>query len=93
MSPFVVDDVESRLDVQDVELFAGTSLEDVRQVFADTDVDIVIMGAGLDLALRLQIIEEIFSASDTTTVHMKDFASGPGGMLPFVNGILTGLVA
>jgi hypothetical protein len=87
----VLDDVEEQLEVSDLELFAGTSLSDVREVFKANQIDTVIMGAGLDLALRLEIIEEIFDASQTTTVHMKDFASGPGGMLPFVNGVLKGL--
>ena len=87
----VLDDVKEQLDVSDVELFAGTSLDDVREAFEANQIDTVVMGAGLDLELRVRIIEAIFDASQTTTVHMKDFASGPGGMLPFVNGILKGL--
>jgi hypothetical protein len=48
-------------------------------------------GAGLDLETRLEIVREIFLTSDKTTVHMKDFASGPDGFLPFVRSVLTGL--
>ncbi len=51
------------------------------------------MGAGIDLEARLAIIRQIFEASNSTTVHMKDRDSGPTGMLPFVNGVLTGLMS
>ena len=63
----------------------------MRSAFAQADIDHVIMGAGLDLETRLEIVREIFLTSDTTTVHMKDFASGPDGFLPFVRSVLTGL--
>jgi len=63
----------------------------VRSAFAQADIDHVIIGAGLDLETRLEIVREIFLTSDTTTVHMKDFASGPDGFLPFVRSVLTGL--
>jgi hypothetical protein len=48
-------------------------------------------GAGLDLDIRLEIVREIFQTSETTTVHLKDVASGPGGFLPFVRSVLAGL--
>jgi hypothetical protein len=89
----VVDDAREKLSVADVEVLAGTSLDDVRTAFDGKRVDMVIMGAGIDLAVRLEIVKHIFTVSDATTVHMKDFESGPAGMLPFVNGILKGLLA
>jgi hypothetical protein len=49
------------------------------------------MGAGIDLNVRLDIIRYIFETSQSTTVHMKDWESGPKGMLPFVNSILNEL--
>ena len=63
----------------------------MRCALARADIDHVIMGAGLDLEVRLEIVREIFLASDTTTVHMKDVASGPDGLLPFARSVLTGL--
>ena len=36
-------------------------------------------------------LRHIFETSNATTVHRKDWDSGPAGMLPFVNGILAGL--
>ncbi len=87
----VLDNVESALDVTNVNLFAGTSLDDVATVMAANPIDHVIMGAGIDLDTRLAIIKHIFETSKSTTVHMKDWDSGPAGMLPFVNGVLNGL--
>ena len=87
----VVEDVQQQLDTADLQLFAGTGIEDVRSAFARTHIDHVIMGAGIDLETRLEIVREIFQGSDTTTVHMKDRASGPQGFLPFVRAVLRGL--
>ena len=89
----VVDDAERQLelDLPGTQVLEGISIEDARAAFAQTNVDHVIMGAGIDLEDRLQIIREIFQASDTTTVHMKDRASGPQGFLPFIRAVLRGL--
>jgi len=84
----VLDDVRKGLAVQDVTLFSGTTLDDVRKVLDEHSIDMVIMGAGIDLEIRLQIVRHIFEASNSTTVHMKDSDSGPQGFLPFVNGVL-----
>lgn len=88
----VLDDVRDRLDRKDVEFFGGTSAGDVHNLFATKSIDHVIMGAGLPLETRLEIVKHVFTVSKSTTVHMKDGDSGPQGMLPFVNGILNGLV-
>ncbi len=87
----VLDDVRNELVVKDAALFSGTSLDDVREAFDTQAIDIVIMGAGLGIETRLQIVQHIFTVSKSTTVHMKDWNSGPQGMLPFVNSILSGL--
>lgn len=88
---FVLDEVQRQLQMPDVQFFAGTGIEAVRSVFAKENIDHVIMGAGLDLDIRLEIVREVFQLSDTTTVHMKDRAAGPEGMLPFVRSVLSGL--
>lgn len=88
----VLGTVQDRLSV-DVELFSGTNVEEVRATMAKDAIDVVIMGAGLPIEDRLKIIEAVFELSKSTTVHMKDWDSGPTGMLPFVNGILTGLAS
>jgi hypothetical protein len=84
----VLDEVRKDLPVQDVTLFGATTLDDVRKVLDEHPIDTVIMGAGIDLEMRLQIVRHIFEASNSTTVHMKDFDSGPEGFLPFVEEVL-----
>jgi len=88
----VVDDVKDKLHVPDTQLFGGGSIEDVRSTFAQTKIDHVIMGAGIELETRLDIVREIFKLSDTITVHMKDYATGPQGFLPFVQAVLNGVL-
>ena len=53
---FVMDDVARQLDIPGVQLIGGTGIDDVRSAFAQTNIDHVIMGAGIDLETRLQII-------------------------------------
>jgi hypothetical protein len=84
----VLDEVREGLSVQDVSLISATTLDDVRKVLDEHPIDMVIMGAGIDLDTRLQIVRHVFEASDSTTVHMKDRQSGPEGFLPFVKGLL-----
>ena len=90
----VVDDAErqaEQLHLPGIHLFEATTIDDVRSAFAQTKIDHVIMGAGIDLETRLQIIREIFQTSDSTSVHMKDRASGPAGFLPFIQSLLRAL--
>ena len=87
----VVEDAQQQLRMPDVQLFLATGLDEVRSALAEAAIDHVIMGASLDLEVRLEVIREVFQASDTTTVHMKDFASGPDCFLPFVRSVLAGL--
>lgn len=88
----IVSDVKDSIEITDINLIGGTSLQDVKDAFDQHTVDIVIMGAGLNINDRLEIIKYIFETSNSTTVHLKDWDSGPVGMLPFVNGVLNGLI-
>lgn len=89
----VVDAAEHQLelDLPGTHVLEGVSIDDARAALAQGKIDHVIMGAGIDLEDRLQIIREIFQTSDTTSVHMKDRASGPEGFLPFIRAVLRGL--
>lgn len=87
----VVGGVQEQLHLPDTELLGGMGIDDVRSAFARGTLDHVIMGAGIELDTRLEIIREIFRSSETTTVHMKDQASGPQGLLPFARSVLVGL--
>ena len=81
------------LVVENAAYLAAPDLSMVKQVFAKTGnaVDVVIMGAGIDLEKRLEIARYVFNTSDTTSVHMKDRATGPEGFVPFINAVLKGL--
>lgn len=88
----MVDDAKAKLDDPNLEISGGTGIDDVRQVFANNaKIDHVFMGAGIDLDIRMEIVREIFQLSSTTTVHLKDGASGPQGFIPFVKAVLEGL--
>jgi hypothetical protein len=87
----VLDDVRQELREPDVEFLSGTGVENVRSVFRRADIDHVIIGGGLDLDARAEMVQEIFQSSDRATIHMKDQMSGPQGFLPFVKAVLRGL--
>jgi hypothetical protein len=89
--PAVVEDVQQQLQMPEIEFIAGTSIDDVRSAFARADINHVIIGGGLDLEIRLKMVQQVFQTSDPTTVHMKDQMSGPEGFLPFVRSVLIGL--
>jgi len=88
-----IPNLQTGIENKNINLFSGTNLEEVKDAFNQNDnqIDSVIMGTGIDLNVRLDIIRYIFETSQSTTVHMKDWESGPKGMLPFVNSILNEL--
>jgi hypothetical protein len=87
----VVEDVRQQLQMSEIEFIGGTSVDDVLATFAQADINHVIIGGGLDLETRLNMVRQVFQASDLATVHMKDQISGPEGFLPFVRSVLIGL--
>jgi hypothetical protein len=87
-----VEEVQAQVQSRELQLFGGTGIDDVRKTFAANTIDAVIMGAGIDLDTRIQIVREVFCLSSSTTVHMKDVASGREGFLPFVRMTLHGML-
>ena len=83
-----------QLNIRDIQYFAAPDLKTIQDIFEKNDnaIDIVIMGAGIELEKRLDVVRYIFSTSNTTSVHMKDWATGPEGFVPFINRVLTGLL-
>jgi hypothetical protein len=80
--------------IKDVQYFAAPDLKTVQQVFEKNNnaIDIVIMGAGIDIEKRLEVVRYVFNTSNTTTVHMKEWETGPAGYVPFINRVLAGLL-
>ena len=83
-----------QLTIKDAEYLAAPDLKTVHQIFEkdNNPIDILIMGAGIDLEKRLDIVRYVFSTSNTTSVHMKDWETGPEGFVPFINKVLSGLL-
>jgi hypothetical protein len=86
----VIDDVMSRVHAPDTRLLSAGGIEDVRAIFAERRVDHVIIGGGLDLVQRIEVVRTIFETSSSTKVYMNS-PSGPDSFLPFVQSILFGI--
>jgi len=91
LKPVIVEEAKKQIEAKNVNLFIASSMQEVQDVFSH-HIDIVIMGAGLELADRLKIVKYIFEESNSTTVHMKDRESGPEGFVPFINKVLEGIL-
>ncbi len=87
----LLEDVRRELQRPDIEFLGGTGVDDVRSAFRPADIDHVIVGGGIDLEIRAEMVQEVFQSSDRATVHLKDQMSGPEGFLPFVRAVLRGL--
>jgi uncharacterized protein with ATP-grasp and redox domains len=88
----VLDDVRRHVPADGITWLSATTLEEVKAAFTANAIDVTVMGAGLELETRLAVVRHAFEVSDSTTVHLKDKASGAEGMLPFVEAVLRGLV-
>ena len=89
-TPSVIDDVIQALDAPDVDFSTANTVREVQDMLTASQVDHVIVGGGLDLEPRLQIVRQVFDTSSSTTVYMNS-PSGPESYLPFVRSILRGL--
>ena len=73
----IIDDARAALGLSDAGLSAATNLAEVEEALQAHQVSHVFIGAGIELEQRLGIVRAIFQNSETTTVHLKDSASGP----------------
>jgi hypothetical protein len=80
----IVDDTRSRVRAERVTLHGATSLDEVRTTLALKPIDMMVVGAGIELSERLAIARAAFEQSETITVHLKDKASGQAGLAAFV---------
>ena len=86
----VLENARKYIEDPDMELYSATDIDGVRSVFAQSNIDHVFMGAGIELEQRLNIVREVFTTSQTTSIHLKDATSGPQGFLAFVRSVLAG---
>lgn len=90
-TPAVIDDAMSRAHAPGIRLLnGGNSIATVRESFAAHGIHHVILGGGIDLEQRIEIVRLIFQLSSSTTVHMNS-PSGPESFLPFVQSVLDGI--
>ncbi|SPH17942.1 hypothetical protein DEA8626_01471 [Defluviimonas aquaemixtae] len=66
--------------------------EVVRQLESEPKIACVIMGAGLDDNIRGDLIGVIAAIRPDVTIHLKDRASGPTGMAPFVRRVVGAMI-
>jgi hypothetical protein len=73
---------------EDVVLYGATTLDEVRKTLSLKPIDLMVVGAAIELSERLAIARAAFEISENITVHLKDKASGPPGFVPFVERII-----
>lgn len=87
--PHVIGDVARQLDHLPIEwLGAHDHAEVVRQLETEPRIACVIMGAGLDDSVRGDLIGVIAALRPDVCIHLKDRASGPDGLVPFVERVV-----
>lgn len=73
----VLEPVKRELESPEIEILAGSDVSDTESAFRQADIDHVIIGGGLDVEARAEMVRTIFQSSDRATIHMKDQMSGP----------------
>ena len=88
----IVDNVARALNDMPLSFVGATNADEVKQRLKDhPEIALAVMGAGLDDAMRGELIEIIAAARPDVTIHLKDRDSGPGGMSPFVRRVTTAM--
>jgi len=87
--PNVIGDVVEQLAHLPIEwLGAHDQDEVIRQIDTEPRITCVIMGAGLDDTIRGALVGIIAARRPDLCIHLKDRASGPAGLGPFVARIV-----
>ena len=87
--PNVIANVARQLEDLPIQwLGAHDRAEVIRQLEAEPRIACVIIGAGLDDDIRGELIGVIASRRPDICIHLKDRASGPEGMAPFVHRVV-----
>lgn len=87
--PHVIGDVARQLDHLPIDwLGAHNQDEVVHQLTSEPRIACVIMGAGLDDTVRGHLVGIIASHRPDICIHLKDRASGPAGLVPFVERVV-----
>lgn len=87
--PAVVETVARELEEFPVQWLGAHNRDEViAQLESEPGITMVVMGASLDDRLRGELIGVIASHRPDLSIHVKDRASGPAGMAPFVRRVV-----
>ncbi len=73
-----------------VDVVSTSDLDEARRLVVAGAVDVVVLGGGLDDAVRTALADELRAAAPDVPVHLKDRISGPSGVGPFVRALAQG---
>lgn len=91
--PGVIGDVAKALENMPIRwLGAHDRAEVIQQLETEPGIACVVIGAGLDDSVRGDLVGVIASRRPDISIHMKDRASGPDGLLPFTRRIVETMV-
>ena len=87
--PDVIENVARQLEDLPVQWLGAHNREEViRQLSTEPNISSVIIGAGLDDAIRGDLVGVIAAKRPDLCIYLKDRSSGPKGMAPFVRRIV-----
>lgn len=87
--PNVIEDVAQQLTDLPVEWLGAHNPEEViHQLEAEPKIECVMMGGGLDDSIRGELIGVIAQRRPDICIYIKDRASGPKGLAPFVRRLV-----
>ena len=87
--PTVIGDVARQLDHFPIQWLGAHDQDEVcRQLDAEPRIACAIMGAGLGDRVRGEMIGLIAARRPDICIHLKDRASGPEGLVPFVERVV-----
>ena len=86
--PSIVNNLTQQLSRDDVRFLGATNAAELATHLDNPDVSAVIMGGGLEDAVRTELCLLVWSSRDDLPIHIKDRASGPAGMADFVASVL-----
>ena len=91
--PGVVGGIAQELSDMPVEWLGAHDREEViRQLDAEPRIACVVMGAGLDDAVRGELVGVIASRRPDLSIHLKERKTGPDGLAPFVRKVVEAMV-
>lgn len=85
----MIGDVARQLDHLPIQWLGAHDQDEVRrQLDTEPRIACAIMGAGLDDKIRGELVGIIAARRPDICIHLKDRASGPEGLMPFVKRIV-----